>query len=203
MLSLTSPIKTGFHSVPTGPKFALLMIASILLFINNNIVFQLLVSNVVLGLYLWPGTVFFSAGLKMLWPLWPFVLIVFLWHLFTKDMIAGVVIVLRMFSAVALANLVTMTSRMDDLIGLVTWAATPFRRAGLNPRILALSIALFIRFLPVFIERGGLLVESWHSRSIKRTSWRVVVPMALLALDDAETVAEALRARGGVDLIDD
>jgi len=31
----------------------------------------------------------------------------------------------------------------------------------------------------------------------------VVVPMALLALDDAETVAEALRARGGVDLVDD
>ena len=108
-----------------------------------------------------------------------------------------------MFSAVALANLVTMTSRMDDLIGLVTWAANPLGRVGLKPRILAVSIALFIRFLPVLIEKGGFLVESWRSRSTKRASWRLVVPMALLALDDAETVAEALRARGGVDLVDD
>jgi biotin transport system permease protein len=108
-----------------------------------------------------------------------------------------------MFSAVALANLVTMTSRMDDLIGLATWAANPLGRVGLKPRILAVSIALFIRFLPVLIEKGGFLVESWRSRSTKRASWRLVVPMALLALDDAETVAEALRARGGVDLVDD
>ena len=203
MLSLTSPIKTGFHSVPVGPKFAILMIASIVLFINNTLTFQALAFGFVLGLYLWPGTAFFSVGLKMLWPLWPFVSIVFLWHLSTQDTVAGVVIILRMFSAVALANLVTMTSRMDDLIGLVTWAATPLRRVGLKPRILAVSIALFVRFLPVLIEKGEFLVESWRSRSTKRASWRVVVPMALLALDDAEIVAEALRARGGVDLVDD
>lgn len=203
MLSLTSPIKSVFHSVPVGLKFVILMVASIILFINNDILFQVVAFSFVLGLYLVPSMAFFTAGIRMFWPLWPFVLIVFLWHLFTEDTVAGLVIVLRMCSAVALANLVTMTSRMDDLIGLVTRVAIPFRWFGLNPRILAISIALFIRFLPVLIEKGGLLVESWRSRSTKPAGWRVVVPMALLALDDAETVAEALRARGGVDPIDD
>ena len=198
MLSLTSPIKTGFHSVPVGPKFAILMIASIVLFINNTLTFQALAFGFVLGLYLWPGTAFFSVGLKMLWPLWPFVSIVFLWHLSTQDTVAGLVIILRMFSAVALANLVTMTSQLDEVIALVTRVATPFRRFGLKPQILALSIAMFIRFLPVLIEKGGLLVQSWRSRSTRPAGWRVVVPLALLALDDAETVAEALRARGGI-----
>ena len=89
------------------------------------------------------------------------------------------------------------------MIGMVTRVAIPFRWFGLNPKILGVSIAFFIRFLPVLIEKGGFLVESWRSRSTKPAGWRVVVPMALLALDDAETVAEALRARGGVDPIDD
>ena len=135
----------------------------------------------------------------MLWPLWPFVVIVFLWHILTFDTVSGLVIIMRMFSAVALANLVTMTSQLDDMIALVTRAATPFRRFGLKPKVLALLIALFIRFLPVLIEKGNLLVESWRSRSIRRAGWRVVVPLALLALDDAEMVAEALRARGGME----
>ena len=32
----------------------------------------------------------------------------------------------------------------------------------------------------------------------RRAGWRIVAPLALMALDDAEHVAEALRARGGV-----
>jgi len=198
MLSLTSLVKSPYHKVPPGPKFFLLMIASIILFSIANIYFQAVAMAFVLGLYLWPGWAFFTSGLRMLWPLWPFVVIVFLWHGFTQDTQSGIIIILRMISAVALANLVTMTSQLDEVIALVTRVATPFRRFGLQPQILALSIAMFIRFLPVLIEKGGLLVQSWRSRSTRPAGWRVVVPLALLALDDAETVAEALRARGGI-----
>ena len=199
MLSLISPVKSPYHKVPPGPKFFLLMVASILVFLNENLYFQASALVVVLGLYLVPGMAFFTAGLRMLWPLWPFVVIVFLWHTLTFDIVSGLVIIMRMFSAVALANLVTMTSQLDDVIALVTRVATPFRRFGLKPKVLALLIALFIRFLPVLIEKGNLLVESWRSRSTRRAGWRVVVPLALLALDDAEMVAEALRARGGLE----
>ena len=199
MFSLTSPVKSPYHNVPPGPKFFLLMIASITLFLIGNIYLQAAALAFVLGLYLLPGGTFFKEGLRMLWPLWPFVGIVFLWHAFTHDILPGLIIILRMISAVALANLVTMTSQLDEVIALVTRVVTPFRRFGLRPQILALSIVMFIRFLPVLIEKGGLLVQSWRSRSTRPAGWRVVVPLALLALDDADTVAEALRARGGVE----
>jgi len=175
------------------------MVASITLFLIGNIYLQAAALAFVLGLYLLPGGTFFKEGLRMLWPLWPFVGIVFLWHAFTHDILPGLIIILRMISAVALANLVTMTSQLDEVIALVTRVVTPFRRFGLRPQILALSIAMFIRFLPVLIEKGGLLVQSWCSRSTRPAGWRVVVPLALLALDDADTVAEALRARGGIE----
>ena len=78
MLSLTSLVKSPYHKVPPGPKFFLLMIASITLFLIGNIYLQAAALAFVLGLYLLPGGTFFKEGLRMLWPLWPFVGIVFL-----------------------------------------------------------------------------------------------------------------------------
>ena len=78
MFSLTSPVKSPYHNVPPGPKFFLLMIASITLFLIGNIYLQAAALAFVLGLYLLPSGTFFKEGLRMLWPLWPFVGIVFL-----------------------------------------------------------------------------------------------------------------------------
>ena len=66
MLSLTSLVKSPYHKVPPGPKFFLLMIASIILFSIANIYFQAVAMAFVLGLYLWPGWAFFTSGLRML-----------------------------------------------------------------------------------------------------------------------------------------
>jgi biotin transport system permease protein len=59
-------------------------------------------------------------------------------------------------------------------------------------------MALVIRFIPVMLDRLSQITESWAARSPRRPSWRVLVPATLAALEDADRVAEALRARGGV-----
>jgi biotin transport system permease protein len=105
---------------------------------------------------------------------------------------------LRLVTAVALANLVTLTTRLDAMMAVVERAARPLERFGLSPRVLAVAIALVIRFTPVLLLRAGQLMEAWRARSPRRPGWRVVVPVTLAALDDAEHVAEALRARGGL-----
>ena len=66
MFSLTSPVKSPYHNVPPGPKFFLLMIASITLFLIGNIYLQAAALAFVLGLYLLPGGTFFKEGLRML-----------------------------------------------------------------------------------------------------------------------------------------
>jgi len=37
----------------------------------------------------------------------------------------------------------------------------------------------------------------WKARSRRGRNWRIILPFAKLALDDADHIAEALRARGG------
>ena len=91
---------------------------------------------------------------------------------------------------VALANLVTMTTTLSALGDVVHRLFSPLRRLGLPVGILEAAIPLVIRFVPTLIGKARALMQAWRARSHRRANWNIVLPLALLALDDA-----AFRAR--------
>ncbi|SMX42432.1 energy-coupling factor transporter transmembrane component T family protein [Actibacterium lipolyticum] len=198
MISLTSPVETWAHRWPAGAKLAGLCVATMVLFAADGLIFHAATLFGCIALYALPGHVFLLAGLRRLFVLWPFLAVIFVWHVVTGTAIEGAVIAMRLITAVGLANLVTMTTKLSDMIDVVKWLATPLRAFGLNTRALELSIALVIRFTPALAEKGGQLTQSWRARSAKRAKWQIVMPFTVLAIDDAEHVAEALKARGGL-----
>ncbi|WP_374637119.1 energy-coupling factor transporter transmembrane protein EcfT [Paracoccus sp. (in: a-proteobacteria)] len=198
MISLTSPVRTRAHGWPAGPKLLALCLASVALFHIENLGAQALVCAAVLLVYLLPGRVFFRAGMSRLYILWPFVAVVGLWHLLIGDAYAGVVIILRMVSVVALANLVTMTTRLTQMTDLMHRLLAPLRRLGIRTDAIELAIALVVRATPALLDKGQNLRDAWRARTHRRPSWRIVLPFTLLAVDDAEHLAEALRARGAM-----
>jgi biotin transport system permease protein len=196
MLTLTSPVETWAHRLPAGAKLLALCLATVLLFALASPLPLTVTALIVATLTATGGPRFAAHALRMLRPLIPFVVVIALWHLWLRDP-AGVPIILRMITAVAAANLVTMTTRLSDMITVLERLMRPF--AGLvPPRALALAIALTIRFIPVMLDRAAQISESWRARSPRRPGWRVLPPTTMAALDDADRVAEALRARGGV-----
>ena len=197
MLTLTSPVEIWAHRLPAGAKLGLLCAFTVLLFALKTPAALLIPAAATTALIASGGAVFAKVSLTMLRPLWPFVLIVGLWHLWTNEPAQGASIVIRMITAVAAANFVTMTTRLTDMITVLETLTKPLARLGLSPRALALAVALTIRFIPVTLSRMQVIRESWRARSPRRPGWRVLLPATLAALDDAEAVAEALRARGG------
>ncbi|MEY4698506.1 MAG: hypothetical protein RIT14_2934 [Pseudomonadota bacterium] len=196
MLTLTSPVETPMHRLPAGVKLAALCLFTVLLFALSTPAALAVAGLVVAGLHLPGGWPFARAGLRLLRPLWPFVVIVAVWHGITGDPRGGAVVILRLAAAVAAANLVTMTTRLSDMIAVIERLAAPLTPV-LPPRVLALAIALVIRFVPVLAQRASQITEAWRARSPRRPGRHLLVPVTLAALDDAEHVAEALRARGG------
>lgn len=168
------------------------------LFAITSLAVQAVLLVLTLVAYALPGARFFKAGVARLRILWPFIALILVWHAITADLANGTVIVLRMITAVGLANLVTMTTQLSQMVDVVNWLLTPLRRLGVNTRGVEVGIAMVIRFTPVLVQKGQMLALSWRARSVKRLGWRVVIPFAVLAIDDAEHVAEALRARGGL-----
>lgn len=197
MISLTSPVETRAHHWPAGLKLGLLCLATVVLFwIQNPLVLACCLALTLVA-YALPGMLFLRAGLLRLRALWPFVALILLWHVVTEKPALGAALALRLVTAVGLANLVTMTTRLSDMMALIERLATPLARFGLPPARLALAMALVVRFVPVLVQKGELLRLSWRARSRRRAGWRIVLPFTVLAIDDAERVAEALRARGG------
>lgn len=197
MLSLTSPVQTPFHRLPAGPKLAALAGTTLLLFQQSDPLQLAFVALAIAALYSPGGWSFAAQGLRLLRPLWPFALVLALWHVWTDDIAGGLTILLRLLAALAAANLVTMTTRLSDMIAVTERLAAPLRHLGLPPRSLAIAIALTIRFLPSLSDRLARLSEAWRARAPSRAGWRILAPAALATIDDADQVAEALRARGG------
>ena len=198
MLTLTSPCETALHRLPAGGKLALLAALTLGLMVLTDLRLIAAAALATAALYLAQGLAFAAHGARMLRPLWPFLLVLALWHGVTGELARGAGIGLRLLTAVALANLVTMTTRLDDLIAVLERLAQPLARLGLKPRVLALALALAIRFTPVLLDKTRVLMQAWRARSPRRPGWRVVLPVLLIALDDADHVSDALRARGAL-----
>lgn len=197
MISLTSPVRTWAHGWPAWIKLAALALATFVLFLIQDLRLLACALAVTLLLYALPGGVFFRAGMMRLRVLWPFLAILGIWHVATATYAEGAQIILRLLTSVGLANLVTMTTALSEMIAVIRWLSTPLRRFGLNTRAMEMAIALVIRILPTLVDNGKRLSDAWRARSKRRPGWRVVVPFTLLALDDADYLAESLRARGG------
>ncbi|PJE28827.1 biotin transport system permease protein [Pseudooceanicola antarcticus] len=198
MISLTSPVRTRAHGWPAGAKLGGLLLATVALAASSSLVVLGAGAGLVLLLYALPGRVFLAHGLRRLAVLLPFVLVILGWHLLAAEPLVGLAICLRMVAAVALANLVTMTTRLSDMMQVLRRLGAPLARFGFNMRALEISIALLIRMIPVLSETGGHLRQSWRARSARRPGWRIIMPLTLATLDDADHVAEALKARGGI-----
>ena len=133
MLTLTSPCETALHRLPAGGKLLALALATLGLMALTDLRLIALVTAATALLYLAQGLAFTTHGARMLRPLWPFLLVLALWHGISGEIARGAAIGLRLLSAVALANLVTMTTRLDDLIAVLERLAQPLARLGSSP----------------------------------------------------------------------
>ena len=199
MLALHSPHKTILHRWPTELKLAFLLATTTLLFLIDSVLILSVLTSLPFAAAASQGRMFFKYMLKLLWPLWPFVAIILLWHSFTLQVDSGLRILLRMVAAVGFANLVTITTPMDKMIKVIFASLAPLRRFGLRSERIAFAIGLFVRFTPVLIEKSAILAQAYRARTSKYGNWRIVLPLALIAMDDADHIAEAIRARGGLE----
>ncbi|WP_108262916.1 energy-coupling factor transporter transmembrane component T [Mangrovicoccus ximenensis] len=199
MLSLTSETPTPFHRIPAGAKLGALALASAAIFQIPSPALMALPVAVAAALYLSCGLRFARQGLRALRPLWPFLALLTLWHGITQDWANGAMLGGRLLATVALANLVTMTTRLEAMIAVMAKLLAPLRLIGAKPGRIAFAIGLVLRLTPAMLERGRQLGLAWRARARRRRpGWQIVLPLFLTALDDADHIADAVKARGGI-----
>lgn len=108
----------------------------------------------------------------------------------------AVVICGSLLVAVALAALVTLTTRTTDMLDAIVRAARPLARVGVDPDRVGLVLVMTIRAIPLIGTVVTRVTEARKARGLGFSLRALVVPVVVGALRTAEAMGEALAARG-------
>lgn len=122
--------------------------------------------------------------------------VIFVAHALLTSWPQGLLVVLRFGLLILSATLVTLTTRVADMVGVVERACGPLRRVGVSPARVGLVLALAIRFVPVLAEKLREIREARWARGVDRPTVMVLVPLLIKTLRFADQTAEAIDARG-------
>jgi biotin transport system permease protein len=101
----------------------------------------------------------------------------------------------RVVALLLLAELVTRTTRMGDLLEVFRSLARPLRRFGADPDAVALTLSLTIAMIPVVAGFATQVRDAQRARGL-RLGPRAVLPLLVLTMKHADDVGDALTARG-------
>lgn len=105
--------------------------------------------------------------------------------------------------SVALAALVTLTTRVTDMLDTVTRALGPVRRFGVDPDRIGLLLALAIRCIPLLASIVQEVSQARKARGLQWSMTALATPVLVRALRTADAMGDALVARGVDDDGDD
>ncbi|MFI6046691.1 energy-coupling factor transporter transmembrane component T family protein [Nocardia sp. NPDC051321] len=196
MIGLYRPGDSLLHRMPAGAKLLLLIVSIVAatVFVRNPIEVGI-VAAAVAGLFAFariPVEVAVAQLRPMVWML----LIIAVFQVLISTPARAVVVCGVLLISVALAALVTLTTRVTDLLDTVTRALGPLRRFGVDPDRVGLLLALAIRCVPLLAGIVHDVAEARRARGLQWSMTALATPVLVRALRTADAMGDALAARG-------
>lgn len=194
-LGLYEPGTSPLHRVPAGWKFlALLGLAVLILVIRSTTVLAGITVIVVLGYVL--ARIPAQRCWRTVRIILPMLVLVFLlqWWLLSLNDAASVC--LRLLAAIGAGNLLTLTTRVDDLVSAVERGLGPTRRVGLRPERIGLLVGLTMQAVATLSAIVTDTRDAQRARGATRSVTAFAVPFLVRTLRHADELGEALAARG-------
>ncbi|SEH01379.1 biotin transport system permease protein [Nonomuraea solani] len=189
------PGSSWLHRLPAGAKLAGLAVACTGLVLLRSPLALAGAAVVVAGLYAWS-----RVGLAATWaqikPVRWFAVALFGMQLIFADLQGALATTLRVVLAVALAGLVTLTTRTSAMMAALERCLAPARFVGLDPFRLSLLLSLTVRSVPVVAGLATRVREAQRARGVERSLRAFAVPLVVSSLRHADALGEALSARG-------
>ncbi|MGX1774112.1 energy-coupling factor transporter transmembrane component T family protein [Nocardia brasiliensis] len=196
MIGLYRPGDSQLHRLPAGAKLLLLIAAIVAATVLLRSPIQVgLAALAVAGLFALARIPWHVAVAQLRPVVWMLLIIAVFQVLITSPARAVVVCGVLLIS-VALAALVTLTTRVTDLLDTVTRALGPLRRIGVDPERIGLLLALAIRCVPLLAGIVHEVAEARRARGLQWSMTALATPVLVRALRTADAMGEALAARG-------
>lgn len=183
------------HRIPVKSKlFGLMVFGLLIYFIAQPAVLGAALALTVL-LYLSTG-IGFAEGLRRLKPVLFTIAFLAAVNVLLLSPLEALLTVLRLLAILFLAAAVTASTTIADFMAAVTDLARPLEKLGLmKASDLGLALGLVLRFVPEIAQRYEALKEAHAARGIPVKLSRMLGPLIISTLKDADRIAEAIDAR--------
>ncbi|MFN3890089.1 MAG: energy-coupling factor transporter transmembrane component T family protein [Beijerinckiaceae bacterium] len=187
--------RTWLHGVPARLKLAALAVTTLGVFWIDDA--AVLAGGFALALmtYLYLGREA-RARLKLLSSLAPVLVLIGLFQFWSVGVESGAAILLRLSLMILLADMVSMTTPMLDMMDAIEPALRPLSYLGLDAPRISVAVALVVRFAPALMDEWSRRNEAWRARTGRRGSLGLLPGFLASIVRLADHVAEALDARG-------
>ncbi|MGW0025871.1 energy-coupling factor transporter transmembrane component T family protein [Rhodococcus sp. NPDC003383] len=190
------PATTPLHRLPAGPKLVVTAAAIVALTLWIDRPWQVLpVAAAVAGLYAM-ARIPVRLAVVQLRPLLWMLAFIGVFQVVVAGWERAVVVCGSLLLAVALAALVTLTTRVTDMLDAIVAGLGPLRRVGVNPERIGLVLVMTIRCIPLLGELVTQVSDARKARGLGFSLRALVVPVVVGALRSADAMGEALSARG-------
>jgi biotin transport system permease protein len=183
------------HRAPAGPKLAGLALASVALLAVRSPIGVGVAAAATLVL-----TVTARVGPAAMWtqlrPLRLPVPLIFAVQWALVDVATAVLLTGRVVILVALAGVVTVSTKTSDLMAAIEHALHPLAKVGIDPVRMSLVMSLAVRSVPIVAALATRVREAQRARGCERDVRAFAVPLVVGALRQADALGEALKARG-------
>ncbi|MEU4542011.1 energy-coupling factor transporter transmembrane component T family protein [Nonomuraea dietziae] len=195
MIGVYVPGDSLLHRLPAWAKVLGLVVSCTVLVLLGSLTALAGFIAYVAIMYLVSG-VGFAAAWAQIRPLRWFAPVLFVMQFVLVGLDAAVTSTLRIVLAVALAGLVTLTTRFADMMTFFERCFGPLRRVGVDPFRVSLLLSLTVRSVPVISALATRVREAQRARGVSWSMRAFAIPLVVSALRHADALGEALSARG-------
>lgn len=195
MIELYVKGDSWLHRLEVKYKFLGLMIFVTIISLTANLIALLCLGGLTIVLYLSAG-----FGLQPAWKLLVnlalFLVIIFIIQIFTVNWVAGLRISLQLYFAVLMAGLLTISTKVSEMLDLFEWILRPLQRFGVDPWRVSLILTLTMRCIPLVSRSIHVSKDAWEARGLGRAGFRIVLPTMVRLIRKSEHIGDAISARG-------
>jgi biotin transport system permease protein len=195
MTSLYIEGNTLFHRLSTMAKLTVLLVTGITLALLSSVWVQALAALLCGAIYLSLGLGFKQAFRRIR----PVVITIALFAIVNAIVLtplAAMASSLRLLAVVFLAATITATTSIAAFMAALSVLLAPLERLGLlKAADVSLALGLVLRFVPDIANRYHALKDAHTARGLTVRPLKMIGPLIILTLKDADSIAEAIDAR--------
>lgn len=193
MISFYHPSGSILHRLPAGGKLLLLLVVGTAVFQVEQLTTMLL-CGLALLISLVAAKIPFKIAFRQMKPALILLAFIFIAQYFMIGLEVAVFVILRFAILILAASLVTLTTRVSEMVHAIESFLKPIDR-WVSVEKISLAITLAIRFIPVLGAIVNEVRDAQKVRGMDRNLIAIMVPTIIRTLKMATEVAEALDAR--------